>query len=83
MKPWPTPALSIEQEVLYLSEPNSLGFFRNAAADEERLLFRAAFSEFRTCTEEGIGESQQLHCPDFKAWEYGTCKRRLGYLVFQ
>lgn len=69
MKPWPTPALSIEQDVLYLSEPNPLGFFRNPAADEESLLFRAAFSQFSTCTQEGIGESQQLPCPDFHAWE--------------
>lgn len=83
MKPWPAPALSIEQEVLYLSEPNSLGFFRNPAADEESLLFRAAFSEFSTCTQEGVGESQQLPCPDFQAWESDICKRRLGYLVFQ
>lgn len=67
MKPWPAPALSIEQEVLYLSEPNSLGFFRNTAADEESLLFIAAFSEFSTCTQEGVGESQQLPCPDFQA----------------
>lgn len=35
MKPWPTLALSIEQEVLYLTELNPLGFFRNPAADEE------------------------------------------------
>lgn len=83
MKPWPTPALSIEQEVLYLSEPNSLGFFRNTAADEGSLLFIAAFSEFSTCTQEGVGESQQLPCPDFQAWESDVCKRRLGYLVRQ
>lgn len=60
MKPWPTPALSAEQEVLYLREPNPLGFFRNPDADEQSLLFRAAFSRFSTCAQEGVGESQQL-----------------------
>lgn len=35
MKPWPTPALSIEREVLYLTDLNPLGFSRNPAADEE------------------------------------------------
>lgn len=83
MKPWPAPALSAEQEVLYLSEPNPLGFFRNPDADEQSLLFRAAFSQLSTCTQEGVGESQQLPCPDFQAWESDVCKRRLGYLVFQ
>lgn len=83
MKPWPTPALSTEQEVLYLSELNPHGFFRNPAADEESLLFRAAFSQFSTCTQEGVGGSQQLPCPDFQAWESDICKRRLVYLIFQ
>lgn len=83
MKPWPTPALSIEQEVLYLSELNPLGLFRNPAADEESFLFGAGFSQFSICTQEGVGESQQLSCPDFQAWESDICKRRLGYLIFQ
>lgn len=83
MKPWPTPALSVEPEDFYLSELNPLGFFRNPAADEESLVFRAAFSQFSTCTQGGVGESQQLPCPHFQAWESDICKRRLGYLVFQ
>lgn len=78
MKPWPTPVLSIEQEVLYWSELNPHGFFRKPAADGESLLFRAAFSQF-TCAQEGVGESQQLPCPDFQAWESDICERRLGY----
>lgn len=60
-----------------------IGFFRNPDADEQSLLFRAAFSWFSTCAQEGVGESQQLPCPAFQAWESDVCKRRLGYLVFQ
>lgn len=42
MKPWRAPPLSIEQEVLYLCEPNPLGFFKNPSCKSEKFAFQSS-----------------------------------------
>jgi len=42
MKRWPTPLLSVEQEVLHLCEPNPSGFFKNPSCRSEKFAFQSS-----------------------------------------
>lgn len=42
VKPWPTPPVSTEQEVLYLCEPNPLGFFKNPRCRSGKFALRSS-----------------------------------------
>lgn len=41
-KTWPTPLLFVEQEVLYLCEPNALGLFKNTSCKSEKFAFQSS-----------------------------------------